>query len=102
MTFLDYKKFLDANHDFYVYKLVVVSEVEYFRDFNNLTFTDDEFTRVCQFVYDWIQNTEATAAEVSSLICNGLVESEITIADMDNYEESSYQSKAEKWLNYQF
>jgi len=101
MKFLDYKKFLEENKEFYVYKLVVVSEVEYFRDLNNLTFTDDEFTRVCQFVYDWIQNTEATAAEVARIVCDGLCDESITITDMDDYS-NGYSSVAEDWLNNQF
>lgn len=102
MKFLDYKKFLDEHQDFYLYKAVVVSEVDYFSDLIGRKMTDDEFTSVCEFVYDWIQNSSATAAEVAQIICTALGEKELSFEDFDDYETDSGNSVAEEWLNNYF
>lgn len=36
------------------------------------------------FVYDWVMNTEATAAELCEIIKSALEEGELTISDFEN------------------
>lgn len=47
-----------------IYKLVVAAEVENYLDINDTHVSEDVYEALCEFVYDWVLNTEASATEV--------------------------------------
>ena len=72
-----------------LYKVVVASEVECLLG-NRLS--EDQFETVCDFVYDWIQSTEAKAEEVVSRIKSLIDSGKFSLEDFD---ELSYKRERE-------
>ena len=46
------------------YKLVVATEVDNYLDINDIQVSEDAYEAMCEFVYDWVLNTDASANEV--------------------------------------
>jgi hypothetical protein len=46
------------------YKLVVATEVDNYLDINEIQVSEDTYEAMCEFVYDWVLNTDASANEV--------------------------------------
>jgi hypothetical protein len=46
------------------YKLVVATEVDNYLDINDIQVSEDTYEAMCEFVYDWVLNTDASANEV--------------------------------------
>jgi hypothetical protein len=46
------------------YKLVVATEVDNYLDINEIQVSEDVYEAICEFVYDWVLNTDASANEV--------------------------------------
>ena len=46
------------------YKLVVATEVDNYLDINDIQVSEDVYETMCEFVYDWVLNTDASANEV--------------------------------------
>jgi len=72
-----------------IYKVVVASEVDYYLG-NRLN--EDQFETICDFVYDWIQSSEAKAEEVVIRIKNLIDDGDFSLEDFD---ELSYDRERE-------
>jgi hypothetical protein len=63
MTFKQILEKARENH-IPVYKLMAGTAVDNFLENEGLKLSETEFEQVCEFVYDWILNTAASADEV--------------------------------------
>ena len=72
-----------------LYKVVVASEVDYYLG-NRLG--EKQFETVCDFVYDWIQSSEAKAEDVVVRIKNLIDSGDFSLEDFD---ELSYDRECE-------
>ena len=72
-----------------LYKVVVASEVDHYLG-NRLS--EDQFETVCDFVYDWIQKSEAKAEEVVTRIKSLIDSGKFSLEDFD---ELSYKRERE-------
>lgn len=69
-------------------RLQVAFEVDYyFYDFANFHFTDDDKEIICKYVYDWIDNTSATAQEITYILWDLITSKKITINDIKFYND---------------
>jgi hypothetical protein len=68
-----------AENNITAWRLMVADEVDCYLDGRDFSVDDDTFEAICEFVYDWCINTEATPYEVVS----NLVE---TIKDHEQFE----------------
>lgn len=78
-----------------VYRLVVANEVDYF--FSDFNFSEEQLDGICDFVYDWIADTEASAEEVSRELKDLLEEKEITIDQIIDWDDDVIEK-----LNWRF
>ncbi len=72
-----------------LYKVVVASEVDYY--FGN-RLNEAQFETICDFVYDWIQSSEAKAEEVVVRIKNLIDDGDFSL---DDFDELSYDRERE-------
>lgn len=79
MSFKQNLKTFEAT-DLSLYRVVVASEVDYYLG-NRLS--EDQFETVCEFVYNWIQSTEAKAEEVAVRIKNLIDDGDFSLEDFD-------------------
>ena len=77
-----------------VWRLAVANEVDYW--FSS-EYDEDQLEGICEYVYDWVMNTEASPKEVCEGLSNCLVNEEITIEEIINGD-----SNVEEKLNKQF
>lgn len=64
-------------------RLQVAVEVDYyFYDFANFHFSDNDKEIICKYVYDWVNNTSATAQEVVYILWDLITTIKITINDI--------------------
>jgi hypothetical protein len=65
---MTFKQILDKakENNILAYRLVVATEVENYLDINDTQVSEDVYEAICEFVYDWVLNTEASATEVVS------------------------------------
>lgn len=73
------------------YRLVVATEVENYLDINGTQVSEDVYEAICEFVYDWVLNTEASATEVVDNLVRAIEENdqfEFTVESIsDNWQE---------------
>ena len=81
-----YRKQLDKFNEsgLYLYKVITANEVECLFDANEIPLSEHEFEVVCDFVYNWIMNSEATAKEVVDVIIREIFDGSITFEDLEN------------------
>lgn len=63
---MTFKQILDKARENHIpaYKLMVATEVDNYIVEQEITLNAEEFETICEFVYDWVLNTSATAYEV--------------------------------------
>jgi hypothetical protein len=63
---MTFKQVLDKakENNILAYKLVVATEVDNYLDINDIQVSEDTYEAMCEFVYDWVLNTDASANEV--------------------------------------
>jgi hypothetical protein len=63
---MTFKQVLDKakENDIRAYKLLVATEVDNYLDINDIQVSEDTYEAMCEFVYDWVLNTDASANEV--------------------------------------
>lgn len=71
-----------------LYRIVVAAEVENYLDnyYNEFYLEDEDFDAVCDFIYAWIQNSEAQASEVVEKFFDGLRFEYFELTDLYSYE----------------
>lgn len=73
------------------YRLVVATEVENYLDINGTQVSEDVYEAICEFVYDWVLNTEASATEVVDNLVRAIEDNdqfEFTVESIsDNWQE---------------
>ena len=57
-------------------RLLVAVEVDYWNDYYETKLTENQFEAVCEFVYEWVSNTEATVSEITRLFFSTIFENE--------------------------
>lgn len=77
-----------------VWRLAVANEVDYF--FSS-KYEEEQLEGICEFVYDWVMNTEASPKEVCEGLDNLLADEEITIEQIMECDEAVTEA-----LNYYF
>jgi len=87
MGFLqDLQQFKDTGLD--IKRIQVAIEVDYqFYDFANFHFSDNDKEVICKYVYEWVDNTSATAQEVAYILWDLLINKKITINDIKFYND---------------
>jgi hypothetical protein len=65
---MTFKQVLDKakENDIRAYKLLVATEVDNYLDIKDIQVSEDAYEAMCEFVYDWVLNTDASATEVVS------------------------------------
>ena len=90
MTFKQVLKVAEENK-IRAYQLVVAQEVENYLDINDTQVSEDVYEAICEFVYDWVLNTEASATEVVSNLVRAIEgndQFEFTVESIsDNWQE---------------
>ena len=82
----DLKQFKDTRLD--LKRIHIAVEVDYyFYNFANFYFTDNDKEIICKYVYDWVNNTSATAQEVVYILWDLITDKKITINDIKLYNE---------------
>ena len=73
------------------YKLVVATEVENYLDITGNQVSEDVYEAICEFVYDWVLKTQASATEVVFNLVRAIEENdqfEFTVDSInDNWQE---------------
>ena len=75
---MTYKQMMDKAKEYNIsaWRLLVALSVECSEERYDLKLTDEQFENVCNFVYDWVISTAATAEEVSSNLFYIIIENE--------------------------
>lgn len=69
------------------YRLVVATEVENYLDINDTQVSEDVYEAICEFVYDWVLRTEASATEVVDNLVRAIEDNdqfEFTVESISN------------------
>lgn len=69
------------------YRLVVATEVENYLDINDTQVSEDVYEAICEFVYDWVLSTEASATEVVDNLVRAIEDNdqfEFTVESISN------------------
>ena len=100
MGYLDklekFEKFREENK-IMLWELLVADEVSCIfsiGDETDITEDEVELSRkdaeiVCNYVYDWVMDTEATPNEMCYNIKSALIDKDITIKQLENFEEAA-------------
>lgn len=69
-----------------LWEVVVADEVECYLNnhYDEFYLEDEDFDKVCEFVYDWIMNSEAQANEVVRAFFNALRDGNFELSDLYN------------------
>lgn len=85
MTFKQVLKIAEE-HNIQAFRLLVATEVKDYLDINEVNVSEDEFETICEFVYDWVLNTEAQPLEVVDNLVKAIQEDEnITFSTIADY-----------------
>lgn len=85
MTFKQVLKIAEE-HNIQAFRLLVATEVKDYLDINEVNVSEDEFETICEFVYDWVLNTEAQPLEVVDNLVKAIQEDEnITFSNIADY-----------------
>lgn len=63
-----------------VWRVMVAAEVD---SHGEIQLSEDEFEIVCDFVYEWVMTTEASAQEVTDRVVAALLDGVFTVKDME-------------------
>lgn len=77
------KKYRKSEFNNQLYRIIVADEVDYFTMTNsNLNITNFDYENICEFAYNWVMNTKATANEIVDNIFICLKDGTLSVNDI--------------------